>query len=101
MITVIAEITVKPGRRDAVLERIHQLLPSVLAEDGCHRYEPYTDVQDQLSWRKDAPDSIFMLEEWESVAHLEAHLKIEHMNAHRERIKDDVVNVTISVLNKS
>jgi len=61
MITVIAEIIIKPGRRDAVLEKITQLLPSVLEEKGCHRYEPFIDVKGQIPWRQSAPDCIFML----------------------------------------
>jgi quinol monooxygenase YgiN len=56
MITVIAEIIIKPGRRDSVLEKITQLLPQVLQEKGCHRYEPFLDVKGHiptpsLCWR--------------------------------------------------
>lgn len=48
MITVFAEIIIKPGRRDAVLEKINQLLPSVHQEKGCHRYEPFLDVKGHI-----------------------------------------------------
>ncbi|QHB33989.1 hypothetical protein F0T03_18715 [Yersinia canariae] len=34
MITVFAEIRVKPGRRQAVLDAIEKLIPAVLAEEG-------------------------------------------------------------------
>ncbi len=101
MITVIAEIKVKPGRRDAVLEKIIALLPSVLAEKGCHRYEPYVDFNGQIPWRKTVPDSIFMVEDWESLAHLEAHQQAAHMDKHRENIKADVLDVVIHIIEKA
>ncbi|KAA8727625.1 MAG: antibiotic biosynthesis monooxygenase [Ewingella americana] len=101
MITVIAEIIMKPGRRDAVLEKINALLPSVLAEEGCHRYDPFTDFNGQIPWRKSAPDSVFMVEEWESLAHLEAHQQAAHMNKHRENIKADVQDVVINIIEKA
>ncbi|CAM3612521.1 antibiotic biosynthesis monooxygenase [Rouxiella silvae] len=101
MITVIAEIIIKPGRRDAVLEKITQLLPSVLEEKGCHRYAPFLDVKGQIPWRQSAPDSIFMLEDWESLAHLEDHQQAAHMHAHRENIKSDVVDVRINIIEKA
>lgn len=101
MITVIAEIIVKPGRRDAVLEKINALLPSVLAEDGCHRYDPFVDFNGQIPWRKSAPNSIFMLEDWESLAHLEAHQQADHMDKHRENIKADVLDVVINIIEKA
>ena len=101
MITVIAEIKVKPGRRDSVMEKIIALLPDVQAEKGCHRYEPYVDFNGQIPWRKTVPDSIFMLEDWESLAHLEAHQQAEHMAKHRENIKADVLDVVIHIIEKA
>ncbi|MDN0122188.1 putative quinol monooxygenase [Yersinia aleksiciae] len=101
MITVFAEIKVKPGRREAVLQAIEKLLPAVLAEEGCSEYRPMVDVPTQLDWQKKSPDSIFMLEKWQSVHYLELHLQIEHMQRHREIIKDDVLDVNIHILNNA
>ena len=39
-----------------------------------------------------------MLEKWESMAHLEKHLAIEHMLKHRETIKDSVLDTEIYIL---
>lgn len=41
MITVIAEIKVKPGHRATVLQAIEKLVPLVLAEEGCGEYTPW------------------------------------------------------------
>lgn len=98
MLTVVAEICVKPGRRHVVLEAINTLIPTVLEEEGCHQYDALVDHQAQVPWKQNSPDSIFMLEQWESLRHLEQHQQMPHMDAHRAAIKDDVVDVKILVL---
>lgn len=98
MITVIAEIRTRPGHREEVLQAIEKLLPAVLAEEGCGGYQPMIDADTQAPWQKRSPDSIFMLEKWQSQAHLEQHLQMDHMHQHREAIKDSVLDTTIYVL---
>ncbi|AGB84181.1 Probable quinol monooxygenase ygiN [Serratia rubidaea] len=101
MITVIAEIKVKPGHRETVLKAIEKLIPSVLAEEGCGGYQPLVDIKAQVPWKQSLPDSVFMLEKWESIAHLEKHLEMEHMHRHRATIKDSVLDVNIQVLEEA
>ncbi|MFV9687787.1 putative quinol monooxygenase [Pantoea sp. KXB45] len=101
MLTVVAELCVKPGRRQAVLDAVKKLIPQVLAEEGCHQYDALLDHQAQVPWKQNSPDSIFMLEQWETLRHLEQHQQMPHMDAHRAIIKDDVVNVKILVLEPS
>ncbi|MDR3426167.1 MULTISPECIES: putative quinol monooxygenase [Silvimonas] len=101
MITVIAEIKTRPGQRATVLQAIDKLIPLVLAEDGCSGYLPLVDVATELPWQHTAPDSIFMLEYWESVSHLEKHLAVEHMKKHAAAVKDMVDGVSIHVLDKA
>jgi len=98
MITVIAEIKAKPGRRAAVVEAFAKIIPLVLAEEGCGGYQPLVDADAGVSFQHKAADSIIMLEQWASVSHLEKHLQIEHMQQHRERVKDDVLEVKIQIL---
>jgi quinol monooxygenase YgiN len=41
-----------------------------------------------------------MLEHWESVEHLNAHLQTPHMQAYQQQVKDDVLNVKIRIMQK-
>ncbi len=83
MLTVIAEIRTRPGQhhRRAVLDQFAKIIPTVLQEAGCHGYAPLVDHAAGVSFQTTAPDSIVMVEQWESVAHLEAHLQTPHMKA--------------------
>lgn len=98
MLTVIAEICVKPGRRSAVMQAIEKVTPTVLQEEGCGSYQALFDHQAQVPWKQNSPDSIFMVEHWDSLRHLEQHQQAAHMEQHRTNIKDDVVDVKIFVL---
>ncbi|AVN16998.1 MULTISPECIES: putative quinol monooxygenase [Acinetobacter] len=100
MLTIIAEIRTKSGgqHRQNVLDAFQKIIPTVLAEDGCHGYEPLVDHKSNSSFQTQEPDTIVMLEKWQSVAHLEAHLATPHMQAHHAAVKDDVVDVKIKIL---
>lgn len=100
MLTVIAEIRTRPGlhHRKNVLDAFAKIIPTVLAEDGCHGYAPLVDHNAQVAFQTTAPDCVFMLEKWESVAHLEAHLQSPHMKDHSATVKNDVLDVHIHIL---
>lgn len=100
MITVIAEIRTHTGaeHRQQVLASFAQILPQILAEVGCYQYQPLIDAPAETSFQRVDHDSIMMLEQWESVAHLQAHLQTAHMLAHQERVKDHVASVDIRIL---
>lgn len=100
MLTIIAEILIKSAgqHRQNVLDAFQKIIPTVLAEDGCHGYEPLVDHKSNASFQTHEPNMIVMLEKWESVAHLEAHLATPHMQAHHEAVKDDIIDVKIKIL---
>ena len=99
MIYVIATIEVAEGKRDAFLAEFHQLMPAVHAEDGCIEYGPTTDlettIERQLAPR---PQVVTIVEKWESIEHLEAHLVAPHMLEYRSKVKDLVVGASLQVL---
>jgi len=100
MLTIIAEIRTRSGEqhRQNVLNAFQKIIPTVLAEEGCHGYEPLIDHKSNASFQTQEPDTIVMLEKWKSVAHLEAHLATPHMQAHHAAVKDDVIDVKIKIL---
>ena len=85
MLTVIAEIRTRPGQhhRQAVLDQFAKIVPTVLKEEGCHGYAPMVDCA---------------AGQWESIAHLEAHLQTPHMKAYSEAVKGDVLEMNIRIL---
>ncbi|MFK3662061.1 MAG: putative quinol monooxygenase [Scandinavium sp.] len=100
MLTVIAEIRTRPGQhhRQAVLDEFAKIIPTVLQEEGCHGYAPMVDHAAGVSFQTTAPDSIVMVELWETVAHLEAHLQTAHMKAWSEAVKANVLESHIRIL---
>ncbi len=100
MLTIIAEIRIQSGgqHRQNVLDAFQEIIPTALAEEGCHGYEPLIYHKSNASFQTQEPDTIVMLEKWESVAPVEAHLATPHMQAHHEAVKDDVVDVKIRIL---
>lgn len=102
MIYVIATIDLKEGRKGAFLEIFHRNIPNVKAEKGCINYEPTVDVDSglpiQIGLREDV---VTIVEAWENLDALQAHLKMPHMAAYREEVKDLVNQVSLQVLETS
>ncbi len=86
MIYVVASIKLKPGKKEEFLKIFKANVPNVLEEDGCLSYEPCVDVESTLSQAD--PDMITVVEEWESIDHLKAHLVAPHMKKYAEEVKD-------------
>ncbi|MBS1239088.1 MAG: quinol monooxygenase, partial [Deltaproteobacteria bacterium] len=71
----------------------------VLAEKGCVAYVPAVDVESGIPVQVDLrPDVVTLVEAWESLADLQAHLKAPHMLAYREKVKDIVKNISLHVM---
>lgn len=99
MIDVIANIEIKPGTQEAFLAAFKANVPKVLAEDGCIRYEPSVDVDTGIAAQGGVrPNVVTIVETWESVDHLKAHLAAPHMATYREKVKDLVVGVKLQVV---
>lgn len=96
MICVIATIETAPGRRDDLLAVFEKLVPKVLAEDGCIEYAPMVDVPCDLTSQR--PNVVTMVEKWESVAALEAHLASPHMAEFRKQTEPLRLSLSLQVL---
>ncbi len=99
MIHVIANIEAHPGQRDALIAEFHGILAEVRAEAGCLAYGPAvdhaTDIGGQAPVR---PNTVVIVEQWESVPHLKAHLDAPHMHAFRARAKDLIAGISLQIL---
>ena len=99
MIHVIATIEVRPGKREDFLAEFRQVMPEVLAEKGCLAYGPAVDAETDIDRQTRKGENIVtIIEQWESVEDLKAHLAAPHMATYRERIKDIVTNATLHIL---
>jgi quinol monooxygenase YgiN len=99
MIIVIATIEVEQGGRDAFLKEFHQVVPLVRQEQGCLEYGPTIDLPTNIAAQPDPRDNVVtVVEKWESLDDLEAHLIAPHMLDYRKRVKSLVKQTTIQVL---
>jgi quinol monooxygenase YgiN len=99
MIHVVAIITAKPGKRDAILEAFRGNMPAVHAEAGCIEYGPAVDADGVGSFQtKFGGDTFLVIEKWESLDHLKAHAGSPHMAAYGAKTKDMIASRVIHVL---
>ncbi len=99
MIHVLATIELADGKRDAFLQEFHQLVPFVHAEQGCIEYGPTIDAVTDISAQATAGENVVtVVEKWDSVEALKAHLVAPHMLSYREKVSGLVKSSRILVL---
>ena len=100
MIVVLATIELNPGKREDFLAEFRKIIAPVRAEAGCIEYFPATDPSTNLPAQGPArPDVVVVIEKWESIAALEAHLIAPHMMEYRPKVKEFVKKVSLQILN--
>lgn len=98
-VNVIAIITAKPGKRDAVLAAFKDNVPAVHAEKGCIEYNAVVDMEGIGGFQaKLGENSFAVIEKWESMDALMAHAVSDHMKAYGAKTKDMLESRTIHVL---
>ena len=98
MINVVASISLKPGTRAEFLKIFNANVPAVLAEDGCVEYVPTVDVDSGLEAQRKDEDSVVVIEKWETLAALHAHLEAPHMLEFRKNAGEMMEGVSLKVL---
>jgi len=99
VIYVIATIELRPGCRETFLAQFRSVVPLVLREQGCLEYGPTVDIVTNLAAQGDErPDVVTVVEKWDDLECLEAHLVAPHMLAYREQVKGWVQQVRLQVL---
>lgn len=99
MIHVIASVELKPGQREAYLKEFRTVEPAVRKEKGCIAYgatmDARTDLGRQMPYRE---NTVTIVEQWESVAALKAHMGQPHMAKYFEASRPMVANTTLQIL---
>ena len=98
MIHVVASIRIKPGQRSAFVELFNANVPAVLAEEGCIEYSPTVDAATDIDAQELEGHCVTVIEKWESLDALKAHLEAPHMLAFREKAGGLVDSVSLKVL---
>jgi quinol monooxygenase YgiN len=99
MIHVIATLHAAPGRGGDLLREFKRIVPTVRAEAGCIEYGPTVDIDSGIEGLPPArADVLTVVEKWESVSALKAHLSAAHMHAYRVAVKDVLAGAEIRVL---
>ncbi|MDZ4198205.1 MAG: putative quinol monooxygenase [Kiritimatiellia bacterium] len=99
MIHVIATLQLKSGVRAEFLRIFKSNVPNVLAETGCRGYVPAVDTDSGLAAQApQRPDTVVVVEAWDDLDCLRAHLAAPHMADYRIRVKDLVDRVSLQVL---
>jgi quinol monooxygenase YgiN len=73
MIKVVAKSAMQKDKVPEALKILEELVAKTRQENGCIAYEVFETVND--------PTVLAFFEEWESQAHLDAHIQSEHFKA--------------------
>ena len=99
MIHVIAAIEIHPGKREAFLDEFRSLAPKVRAEAGCIDYGPTVDAETDIGAQGPLRENVVtIMERWESVEALKAHLAAPHMAEYRKNVESLVAGLTLHIL---
>ena len=99
MIRVLATIELAEGRRDDFLAEFAKIVPTVLEETGCLEYGPMVDIPTSIGAQACIRKNVAtVVEKWESIEALEAHLVAPHMIEYRKKVKDMVTGTELRIL---
>ncbi len=98
MINVIASIYVKESQMSEFVEIFKSNRAKVLQENGCIEYVPTIDLPTELPPQELNCNVVTVLEKWDSLEALQAHLSAPHMFEYKEKVKDLVDNMSIKIL---
>jgi len=101
MINVIASIHLKYGNLSEFIDIFKSNIPHVLEEKGCIEYIPTIDVVSGLPNQELNDRVVTIIEKWESIEDLHAHLSTPHMLAYREKVQDMVEKISLKILEEA
>ena len=101
MINVIASIQIKEGQLLKFIEIFKTNIPNVLEEKGCIEYVPTVDAPTGLPPQELDKNTVTIIEKWNTLEDLQAHLTAPHMLAYKEKVKDLVEQLSLKILKEA
>ena len=98
MISVLASIQLHEGQRAAFLEIFNANVPVVRQESGCIEYFPAIDIDAGLPVQILDENMVTVIEKWQSIEALKAHLGTPHMLDYKDKVKNLVKDLSLKVL---
>lgn len=98
MIHVIASVHIKPGHLTEFIAIFKANIPEVLKEKGCIEYAPAIDVPTGIPPQELDKNLVTVVEKWNSIQDLKAHMVAPHMAVYHENVKDMVEKVSLRIL---
>ena len=87
MINLVVTMIVKSGKMDEFLAECGKLRPFVLEEKGCIAYDYSREISSPIPIQETVnPDRVTLVERWESMEDLAAHMNAPHMKKYGPRI---------------
>ena len=101
MINVIASIQIKEGQLLKFIDIFKSNIPNVLEEKGCIEYVPTVDTPTDLPPQELDKNTVTIIEKWNTLEDLQAHLTAPHMLAYKEKVKDLVEQLSLKILKEA
>ena len=101
MINVIASIHIKESKLEEFIDIFKFNIPNVLKEKGCIEYIPTVDILTGLPPQELNNNVVTIIEKWDNLEDLQAHLSSPHMLEYREQTKDFVGKMSVKVLKEA
>lgn len=101
MINVIASIQIKEGQLSEFIEIFKSNVPNVIAEKGCIEYVPTVDVPTGLPPQKLNINVVTIIEKWDNLEDLQAHISSPHMLAYKEKVKNLIEKMSLKILKEA
>ena len=98
MIHVLAIISVKPGKRNILIDHLMSNIQNVMKENGCIEYNPTIDVDYHIDNQTYDENMVTIIEKWENFDTLKEHMHAPHMLSYRENVKDLIENTSLKIL---
>jgi len=98
MLNVIATIKVKEPQFESFKTIFKANIPAVLNEQGCIEYAATQDYQTEIPIQVMQTNTVTVIEKWESLPQMQAHLSAPHMLEYRSKVKGMVESVELRVL---